>query len=251
MQNSKYTIATSDFYQTIMARALGVDEQDTLVAGQPRNDLMYKKNHCLENLNLNGNKEKSIILWTPTYRQSIIGDVRVDGVHTNDLPVVKSGELQELNRFLQTINSYMLIKLHPMDILNNNEFSDYSNMQIIKKDGLEACNCQLYSVLGEIDVLLTDFSSIYIDYLLLNHPIGFVVDDFSEYSNSRGFIFDNPEEYMPGNKISTFDELKDFLHSTIVLKQDSYIVERQEVNQKFNKEFDNYSEELLKAIGFV
>jgi CDP-glycerol glycerophosphotransferase (TagB/SpsB family) len=250
VQNSKYAIATSIFYQEIMASALGVEKQNVLIVGQPRNDLMFKNNNCLEKLGLLNNKGDKIILWTPTFRQSVIGDIRVDGLSTNDFPVIKSSELVKLNEFLSSIKSFMIIKLHPMDILNNNVFNNYSNIRIIKKDELEFYNCQLYSLLGKIDILLTDFSSIYIDYLLLNRPIGFVVDDLSEYSNSRGFIFDHPEKYMPGKKISTLDELKDFLYSSIVLKEKFFLNEHNQVNMKFNKVFSSYSNELLKAINF-
>ena len=108
----------------------------------------------------------------------------------------------------------------------------------------------MYSLLGSADILLTDFSSIYIDYLLLNRPIGFVEDDFDEYSKSRGFIFDNPEEYMPGVKIRSLEDLKTFLYNTLILSQDLYLENRVLINNKLNNEFANYSYELLRAIKF-
>ena len=70
---------------------------------------------------------------------------------------------------------------------------------------------QLYSLIGECGVLLTDYSSVYIDYLILNRPIGFIIDDFEEYKNSRGFVFDKPDDWMPGEKIKTFEELEKFI----------------------------------------
>ena len=115
---------------------------------------------------------------------------------------------------------------------------------------MEKFNIQLYSLLGSVDILLTDFSSIYIDYLLLNRPIGFVAADFYEYSNSRGFVFDNPNDYMPGAKISSLKELKTFLHSTLILNQDPYLKNRIIINNKLNNEYPNYSLALLKAINF-
>jgi len=248
--NFKYGIANSSFYQTIMSQAFGIKKQNILITGQPRNDLMFQKNNCLEKLGYEHNSDKKIVLWTPTYRQSIVGDIRIDGNVSSDFPVVKSSQLIELDEFLETINTKIIVKLHPMDILNNNVFSQYRNIKIIKKGELESVNCQLYSLLGAVDILLTDFSSIYVDYLLLDRPIGFVLDDFSAYSKSRGFVFDKPGEYMPGQKIATFEQLKDFLYKTVVLNKDSFVNERQRVNKMLNNKFNNSSEELLTLIGF-
>ena len=55
-------------------------------------------------------------------------------------------------------------------------------------------------MLGSSDALITDYSSVYFDYLLLDKPIGFTVDDMELYIKDRGFIFNNPEEYMPGKR---------------------------------------------------
>ena len=251
LQNSKYTIASSSFFQKIMARALDLDIKNVLIVGQPRNDLMFEKINYISKMGIVLNDTTKIILWTPTYRQSIIGDIRKDGKVSKDLPVIKSSKFDELNKFIQSINSFLIIKLHPMDILNREGFKNYSNIQIVKNNDLEKLHIQLYSLLGSVDILLTDFSSIYIDYLLLNRPIGFITDDFQEYSNSRGFVFDNPENYMPGEKICSLKELKAFLHNTIILKHDPYLKNRTVVNNNLNNEYPNYSNELLKAIKFI
>lgn len=49
------------------------------------------------------------------------------------------------------------------------------------------------------------------DYLLLDKPTGFTLDDFEEYRAKRGFIYENVLDYMPGNHIYTFDQLAQFL----------------------------------------
>lgn len=247
VQKSSFGIATSIFYQDIMSRALNINKENILVVGQPRNDLMFQSSDCLLKLNINENI-KNVILWTPTYRQSNVGDIRIDGSSTNDLPVVKIKDLEDLNTFLFDINSYMIIKLHPMDILNDIIFDNFSNIKILKKNDLEVLGCQLYSLLGSIDLLLTDFSSIYIDYLLLNKPIGFIVNDLKEYSNSRGFIFEQPTDYMPGEKISSFNDLKLFIHKVLYLKEDFFIESRKLINKKVNIESTNYSKMLLDRI---
>ena len=83
-------------------------------------------------------------------------------------------------------------------------------------------------------MLLTDFSSIYIDYLLLNKPIGFLISDFEQYSNSRGFVFKNPKEFMPGEIITKRDELIPFIEKVLCLKQDDFEEKKTEMQIRIN-----------------
>jgi len=247
-QKSTFAIATSQSYKTVIANAFGINQNNVLISGQPRNDLLFTKNNCLQQLNIDtGNK---IILWTPTYRQSIVGDIRCDGTYSDNLPVIQISELKSLDIYLNSISSHLILKLHPMDILNNKNFFKYNNITIVKKGELEKVNCQLNSLLSNVDILLTDFSSIYVDFLLLDRPIGFVLEDFDSYSNSRGFVFDSPLEYMPGEPISSLEDLKKFLHDVVILKKDIFKEKRLEVNQQFNIIEPSYSQKILHLINF-
>jgi CDP-glycerol glycerophosphotransferase (TagB/SpsB family) len=249
-QKSKYAIASSQFYREIMSKALGLPINNVLVVGQPRIDMMLKKTNGVLKLKLVPNANQKLILWTPTYRKSIIGDIRSDGDFNEYLPLIKAGRLEELDFFLSLLNAYLIIKLHPMDILNNSTFKEYANIKILKNKDAELRSIQLYSLLAEVDVLLTDFSSIYIDFLYLNRPIGFVFQDMNAYSNSRGFVFSKPKDYMPGAMITTFHELKEFLETVLLHKKDHFHGQRKNVHNKINSNFTNHSCQLLNAIDF-
>ncbi len=243
---SLYVIATSEFFQTFMSKAFDHTIENTLISGQPRYDLMFLENNALSRLGIDRSKYTKVFLWTPTYRQSIIGDIRTDGNVTNELPVINQ-DINELNDVLKKLNSYMIIKLHPMDILTRNKFEHYSNLAFLKNSDLEKKYCQLYSLLGEVDVLLTDFSSIYIDYLLLDRPIGFVMDDFDKYENSRGFVMEHPKNYMPGQFISQKEDLFYFLKQC-TKDVDNYQLQRKRVNSLLNIQKENFSEYLWTMI---
>ena len=79
-----------------------------------------------------------------------------------------------------------------------------------------------------MDALLTDYSSIFFDYLLLNRPIGFVIDDYEEYAASRGFAFEDPFEYMPGEVIDNAEKLIEFF-SSVMCGDDNFMEKREEV----------------------
>ena len=59
--------------------------------------------------------------------------------------------------------------------------------------------------------VITDFSSVAIDYILVDKPIGFTLDGLSDYAKTRGFAFEDPREYMPGEHLYNLDDLEVFI----------------------------------------
>lgn len=209
MKNTQLLIATSVTFQKIMAKSFNKHINQVLLTGQPRNDLMFEPTDFYKKTNLNKANYRKVGIWLPTYRKTSIGKVRVDGNFQDGfLSFLNISQLQEMNLFFKSCYTLIIIKLHPMDILQDFEFENYSNIRIIKQKDFTS---QLYPLLGSTDFLLTDYSSVWVDYEILNKPIGFVMDDFDEYKNNRGFTIDNFENELPGIRISDIATLKKFI----------------------------------------
>ena len=89
----------------------------------------------------------------------------------------------------------------------------------------------------------------YFDYMLLDKPIGFVVSDISEYDSQRGFVFDNPVDFMPGDIITSGDELLKFAED-IINHRDNYKEQRQTLCRIFNTYDDAQNcKRVLEAAG--
>ena len=205
-----YLIATSPFFRDIMSRSFkNIDTSHVLLTGQPRNDLMFEKTPFFTKRNINVKDYESVGIWLPTYRCSIIGDIRNDGVfNENGISFLSIEELSKLDGFLRDRKGLLIIKLHPMDALQEKDFSAFSNIIIIKPKDFDD---QLYPLLGASDYLLTDYSSVWIDYCILKRPIGFVMNDIDEYKTSRGFTIENLDEKLPGTIIDSYDKLTGFI----------------------------------------
>lgn len=246
---SNFVIATSTFFQEIMSRAFLIKKENVLITGQPRNDFLLSKNYSLQDLvNKNNFDFNKTVLWMPTYRKSIIGDVRKDGESERMNDFFEENYLFKLNEFFLSIKSICFIKLHPMDYLDVNDFNTFSNVVFLNNSSFEEKGISLYSVLQKTDLLLTDFSSIYIDYLLLNKPIGFLISDFEQYSNSRGFVFENPKEFMPGEIITNKNELIPFIEKVLFSKQDDFEEKRIITRNIFHVPRTKFSENVFNTI---
>ena len=99
----------------------------------------------------------------------------------------------------------------------------------------------LYELLGMADKLITDYSSVYIDYLILDKPIGFFIPDLKKYSNDRGFYENNLNESLPGPILEQDNDLIDF----IINNEDNYSQKRKIINDKYNKYKDNKNSERI------
>jgi len=240
-------LATSELYQDIMGKVFKVAKEKILITGQPRCDLFWETQDILKRFGIEKNKYQKVILWTPTYRYDKNYKIK-DGIFNDTLPLLKEDDLIKLNSFLASIKSYMVIKLHPMDILNTYSFDNFSNIKILKDNVFLHEGCQLYSLLSEIDILITDFSSIYIDFLLLDRPIIFAIDDFDEYTKTRDFVFQSPKDYMPGSLVDSTQSLIAILNDIIINDNDLYTDKRKKIKKEFHKYENSFSERLIKSL---
>ena len=96
------------------------------------------------------------------------------------------------------------------------------------------------------DLLITDYSSIYIDYLLLERPILFLPYDREAYLKTRGFNFDY-DEVTPGPKPKSYAE---FLNSIegLLYNEMNYVENRKKIERKFNKIQEPCSEYICRMV---
>ena len=240
IQSQDYLISSSPEFSKIFNRAFGIPPEKILTLGQPQRDLLFEGSGYFSKKNIEKKSFSKVVVWLPTYRASIKGDIRIDGIAEKfHLPLLNKKNFISLGEEMKSNNILLLIKLHPMDALNKQQFENLSHLKIIYGAQLEEMGEQLYPLLGDSDAILTDYSSVYLDYLILNRPIGFVLDDFVEYQDSRGFLFDNLEEILPGEKISSFVQLITFINK-IGLTDDKRD-ERTTINKRFNSFSDQHN----------
>lgn len=206
-RNGDITIATSDMFAPLMSRGLNIPLNNVWIVGQPRNDLMFRKD--LAQFSFLNRNYKTVGIWMPTFRRTLVDNYQ-DGNYTDGyISFVKINELKDLNDILVNNNSLLIIKLHPLDVLQNKEIPSLSNIIVYKNNNFH--NKDLYPLLGVCDYMLTDYSSVAIDYEILRKPIGFTLDNIEEYGKTRGLSIDT----LPGKSLYTYDEMKSFILNAI------------------------------------
>lgn len=244
-------LAASPYFVPIMAQSFGVIEERVAICGHARNDKLFDDNTKMQEYFKTG-QYRRVFFWLPTFRKQAGNKADSTQHAETKLSIFTDWDsLQQLNKRLSELQSLCIIKLHPLQEWNQEKNVSFSNILFFTHQSFIKENLDLYEVLPIADVLITDYSSVYFDYLLLDRPIGFTVDDIESYQNTRGFVFDNPLEYMPGPKITNKEMFLQFLESCCN-DQDDYKQERQKINDLCNYYQDgNNAKRALHLAGIL
>ena len=66
----------------------------------------------------------------------------------------------------------------------------------------------MYEYLNAADLIITDYSSVYFDYLLLDRPIVFTDKDINTYIMLKGLMLEPLDFWRPGASVHTIDMLE-------------------------------------------
>jgi len=126
--------------------------------------------------------------------------------------------------FLDDNDLTLVIKLHPKEeSVVKNCISQMKNIKMLTSDHLNKKGIDLYEILNSADLLITDYSSVYFDFLLLDKPIIFTPTDIDQYDSSRGFLLKPYDAWTPGPKVLDQNTLQSEIINS--LKIDGYYSE--------------------------
>lgn len=238
---------TSPLFARLFSEMFNADIDRFDVVGFPRNDYLFQpKGDLLEQMGLNGYSK--LIIWMPTFRG--YGNNMKDGkASESGLPTLNKKDFKRINDKLEQLNYMLILKLHPWALESVGDISAYSRFKLVKNDDIPP-DYNLYHFIGCMDAMVSDYSSVWGDYLLLDRPIGFAFDDLEEYKKSRCIPLSPLEDYMPGPQIRNCDGLIEFIDS--LNGEDRYIQKRSQIRDLFLSDQDgNSSKRFLEAIGLL
>jgi len=242
-QHYTYVMATGPCFVKPQARIYGVPESKIVIAGNPKCDPLF-----LPNPQYNFGKYKKIILWAPTFRKSVSMNMQDTSAEQPILPIVKLEEFKQLNDYLKGKEVKIVVKLHPEQDLSKYNLVDMDHFILLSHQEFLSRGMDLYRFMKQCDAMITDYSSIFYDYLLLDRPIGFTEDDIDDYAGKRGFAM-NPEKYRPGMRLRNIQDIYSFVDD-LASNIDKFKNDRAEVNCSVNPDMDgNFSAKVLKIMG--
>lgn len=189
------TPVTSQYAKEWVNRMFTLKYSEIIITGQPRNDVFKRlsRKHIFASLGIDANKR--VVIYMPTYRMKSLGENAmkriVTDLYNND----------DFNNMLIRTQTIFLVKLHPLT--PHIDLSGRNNFIILDYAAVES-NQEL---MGVCDMLVTDFSSCFVDYALLEKPIIFYMPDEKEFINHSENMEEGFFEISALNKAVTPEEL--------------------------------------------
>lgn len=174
ISNYDYVLSTSSYWKKPYSEAFSVDENHVLNIGMPRTDKLFdddlKRKYCEELYRKYPQmKDKKVVLYAPTFRGNIYEGFRN----------IEFDEEKILNALGE---DYILIyKFHPL--LGNIQLKNHERIINMNDEST-------YRLFCISDYLISDYSSIVFDYMILHKPILFFVPDLEEYMANVGVYVD-------------------------------------------------------------
>lgn len=222
----------SQLYSSLMNACMNIGGNKYFITGAPRNDLLLtsdgRKNLSdLMHIDLDG---KKVLFFLPTFRTTHYG--RYDGdKEWDNIFGMRSFDIVEFDKFLEDNNIVFITKLHPNEeykMIDLVEQKITRNMVLLRNSDLIENRTDLYEILNAADLLITDYSSVFFDFLLLDRPIVFTPVDLDSYRKLRGMLLGPYDFWTPGPKALDQETLeKEILYG--LSNADSYAAQRKTI----------------------
>lgn len=248
----EFTTVVSRLYAEIHKKEFGLKDEQLLVTGYAKEDWLFSPVEDWKE-RLSVPEVSKYIFWLPTFRAARDVVSYMNPQHKDDnigIPIIENlSQLQELNDMLCQKNAVLVVKLHPIQKDIGVSAYNYSNIVFLTNEQMAVAGLHINEILGDADALISDYSSAAVDYLLLNRPIGFTLDDLEEYQDSKGFVLNPIREWLPGAEIFDFGGFKKFI-TNVCNGMDIDAEKRRRIAKKLHDfDDDRSSERIVRALG--
>ncbi|MBR0148515.1 MAG: CDP-glycerol glycerophosphotransferase family protein [Lachnospiraceae bacterium] len=227
-----HVLCTSKEMGKYFEKAFKLKPGHIINAGYPRCDVLSDVNHpmlkvltpleekLVDELALFKRSDPAvrIITYLPTFRAS-------------EKDFMKVMDMERFNEYLSQRDYLFVIKPHPKSVIKEVLKDLHFERILTVPDEVD-----VYTFLGWADMLVTDYSSVYTDYMLLDRPVVAFDYDRAEYEKNSRDYFISQDEYMPELKATDMDELMSCMD--VAFEKDECLAARQKSRERMFDEPD-------------
>ncbi|MFX0043510.1 MAG: CDP-glycerol glycerophosphotransferase family protein [Candidatus Hodarchaeota archaeon] len=189
VRSTSYLVVASEIDKKMKMQSFPLNPNQYMTVGYPRNDILAnftREKYLGIRQSLDIKENSKILLYAPTSRKY---------QQKNQL---NKEFLENLDQLLIKDQRILLYKPHPAS--KKIDLSVYNNIKSVDP------NVDIMDLLIVSDVLITDYSGVFYDFLITLRPIIFFAYDRKKYFEKRGIYFDY-ETFVPGPIVKTGEQL--------------------------------------------
>ena len=194
-----YFIVPSDFWKVQYGAMFKVEFSRIKSLGMPILDY-FKYSNGKENLSKVLNKDiskyKKIIIYLPTFKQGF-NHTDIINISDNIFNFNNHYDEKQLDKFLKENNYLLCVKEHPGEQAKL-KVLESDNIINIEEKVLNGKQISINEIINAFDLLITDYSSVGVEFIFLDKPVLYAIGDYEEYSNTRGVTFGTMDFWIAG-----------------------------------------------------
>ncbi|WP_444925272.1 CDP-glycerol glycerophosphotransferase family protein [Microbulbifer sp. TRSA002] len=177
VKNNYVICSPSTYMCELYAYCFGASRDQVKSIGVPKTDLLLNKQRMMANKesfysNFESLRRKRIYLFTPTFRGNPNSSVSYR-------PILNFNKISDLLREDEVV----LVKLHPLLLSERG----IHNVNFVDERIVNVSNIELELLLSVASVIVSDYSSVIYDSVLLNIPVVAYAEDIDAYAKDWGF----------------------------------------------------------------
>lgn len=238
-----YLFATSDIFKQFLIPCFKADFKNIFITGQPRTDIIWndKNNDKLESI-FQYSKFNKVILYMPTYKELEVNNLKQKETEFSNIFYMNDYDEKSFVEYIEKNNILFIMKPHPFEEKFYQErletLPKSDNFKIVYNSDFADNDLNTYELFKFIDLMISDFSSVAIDYMILNKPVIYLNNLSDEYNKNRGMVLeDNIDFLMVGTKANSFNQLLEGISND--LEKDLSKDEREKILPLLHKYLDN------------
>ncbi|TCT14029.1 CDP-glycerol glycerophosphotransferase (TagB/SpsB family) [Natranaerovirga pectinivora] len=239
--NTNLIFSYSQLYSTFFNACFSNSGDKYRITGMPRNDLLFEKGSLvkLEKICQRTLMDTNIVFFLPTWKKGKNKKIESNREWSKLFGFSNENE-ENIVKMLERNNLFLLVKLHPYeyDVYKDMDIFKHDRVFLLSEEHLIQNRIHLYELLNCGKMLITDYSSIYFDTLLVDMPIIFTPFDINEYSKKRGFLIEPYDFFTPGPKVEKLEELEEEI-ARYISGKDQYKDKRERIKNIVFKYTDN------------
>ncbi|MGL4663350.1 MAG: CDP-glycerol glycerophosphotransferase family protein [Culicoidibacterales bacterium] len=204
-------------------------KENILEIGQPRNDFLIKNANNKERIaeikeKYGIAKEAKLVTYMPTFRD----------------------DNSEVHDFQNDTTLLTLLEKTGYALVSKSHFAASAQLKTMSTNIINGSKFDTQELLLITDILITDYSSCYFDFAVMNRPIIHFAYDYEAYYQMRGMYY-QLEEATPGMVVKDLVELYKYV-SLITENIDQAVINNEKFHQYINFEQGNSCEQIMKLI---
>ncbi|HIF9179510.1 TPA: CDP-glycerol glycerophosphotransferase family protein [Photobacterium damselae] len=227
-----YLVSPNKTVSNIFYKAFGLDDKTTILEyGNPRDDLFFqnkqddKISEIKKKLNIDNNKK--VILYAPTFRDGMEKTASLN-FSLDEMSQVLGDEYIFLIRTHSNVTNRLPNIETYKCFLDVSQYNDAQELLLIS------------------DILISDYSSIFIDYSLLSRKIIFYAYDYDFYKKCCRDLYFDYDSFVPGPIVQSMAELAREIKSEQI-----DLVRIEKFSDKYNIKSSKASFNILKHVGII